>query len=620
MNQSGESRYAPGYAATLLTLGAAAIHFAAAPEHLSEYLLYGILFILLGAAQVALAVALVVAPSRRLYRGALIGTLAVIGIWLMSRTTGLPIAPIPWRPEAIAFPDFAATLLEAIACLVFLVRLWRRPPRRRGRVRVVLTTLPAALFAPLMAFGGVGGALSPMPAAYNTAPFVAGQTSTSVVDLVAPDGNQPLKEFTLTAAPTTVGGHSAWAYNGTVPGPELRVRQGDRVKVILINHLPAATSIHWHGINVPNEMDGVAGITQDAVAPGGFFVYEFIANEPGTYWYHSHQDTMNQVPRGLFGSLVVEPNGSTPTVRDYTLMIHTLPNSDAVAVNGSANLHLEANPGDTVRLRLIDAISAMDFGPTGTVQMPVLIGAPYTVAALDGHDLNQPQPLGPERIPLGMGQRADLVFTMPSAGAVRLVGIRGISPFPWSSPTNASVTIGKGPVPAVSVSSLPTFDLTHYGVAATDPVLDATRFDVTRQIVLSGGVPMFRNGTFDVADTFNGQASPLIQPINVRLGDLVRLHIVNRSRTTHPIHIHGHIFSVLTKNGRKITGSPVHLDAILVGPGDSWDVGFVADNPGIWMLHCHVLIHAAGGMSMTINYDGIYTPFTMGTASGNIPE
>ena len=112
----------------------------------------------------------------------------------------------------------------------------------------------------------------------------------------------------------------------------------------------------------------------------------------------------------------------------------------------------------------------------------------------------------------------------------------------------------------------------------------------------------------------------MIQPINVRLGDLVRLHIVNRSRATHPIHIHGHIFSVLTKNGRKITGSPVHLDAILVGPGDSWDVGFVADNPGIWMLHCHVLIHAAGGMSMTINYDGIYTPFTMGTASGNIPE
>jgi len=615
-----DERVVRSYSAVLLTLSAAAIHFAAASEHFSEYLPYGIFFVLLGFAQVGLAIGLVLVPSRRLFGAALVGTLAVIGIWLMSRTTGLPIARVPWRPDEIAFPDFAATLLEAISCLVFIRRLRHLNARRAGRVRLALVTAPAFLLSPLMAFGGVGGALSPMPAAYDSAPFVAGQTSTSIVGLAAPDGAQPLQEFTLTAALTTVGGQTAWAYNGTVPGPELRVRQGDRVKVILINHLPVATSIHWHGINVPNAMDGVAGITQDAVAPGGRFVYEFIANEPGTYWYHSHQDTMNQIPRGLFGSLVVEPNASAPTVRDYTLMIHGLPNSDAVAVNGSASLHLDANPGDTVRLRLIDAVSAMDFGPTGTVQMPVLMGAPYTVAALDGHDLNQPQPLGPERIPLGMGQRADLVFTMPSAGAVRLVGIRGIAPFPWSRPTTASVTIGTGPVPAVNFSSLPTFDLTRYGVPAPDPVLDATRFDVTRQIVLSGGVPMFRNGTFDVADTFNGQASPFIQPINVRLGDLVRLHIVNRSRTTHPIHIHGHIFSVLAKNGRPISGSPVHLDAILVGPGDSWDVGFVADNPGIWMLHCHVLIHAAGGMSMTINYHGIYTPFTMGTASGNIPE
>jgi FtsP/CotA-like multicopper oxidase with cupredoxin domain len=469
-------------------------------------------------------------------------------------------------------------------------------------------------------FVGVGVAANPMMVAYNAAPAVPGQPSTSLVTLTAQPGSEPVDAFTLTAAQVRIGDQDAWAYNGTVPGPELRVTQGHRVRITLVNHLPVATSIHWHGINVPNAMDGVAGITQDAVAPGGRFVYEFIANDPGTYWYHSHQDTMNQIPRGLFGSLVVEPNASTPTVRDYTLMIHTLPNSDAVAVNGSANLHLEANPGDSVRLRLIDAISAMDFGPTGTVQMPVLMGAPYTVAALDGHDLNQPQPLGPERIPLGMGQRADLVFTMPSAGAVRLVGIRGIAPFSWSRPTSASVTIGDGPVPAANVPSLPTFDLTSYGVAAPDPVRDATRFDVTRQIVLAGGTPMFRNGTFDFADTFNGQASPSIQPINVRVGDLVRLRIVNRSRQTHPIHIHGHVFSVLAKNGRKITGSPVHLDAILVGPGDSWDVGFVADNPGIWMLHCHVLIHAAGGMSMTINYEGIYTPFTMGTASGNIPE
>jgi len=89
---------------------------------------------------------------------------------------------------------------------------------------------------------------------------------------------------------------------------------------------------------------------------------------------------------------------------------------------------------------------------------------------------------------------------------------------------------------------------------------------------------------------------------------------------SHPIHIHGHVFSVLAKNGQRLSGSPVHLDAILVGPHETWDVAFKADNPGIWMLHCHVLIHAAGGMSMTINYEGISSPFTMGTRSGNVPE
>ncbi len=609
------------YSAALLILGAAAIHFAVAPEHFQEYLPYGLFFVGLGLAQLGLAVAVLRAPSRRLYAIASGGTVAVIAIWLISRTVGLPLGPDAGKPEPVGFIDLLASIIEATAVLVLLRRI-RIPSRssRVGRIRRALSTTPALLAAVLAVFTGVGVAANPMMVAYNTAPAVPGQPSTSLVTLTAQPGSEPVDSFTLTAAPVRIGGQDAWAYNGTVPGPELRVTQGDRVKVLLINHLPVATSIHWHGINVPNASDGVAGITQDAVPPGGFYVYEFIANDPGTYWYHSHQDTMNQIPGGLFGSVVVAPNASTPTVRDYTLMIHTLPNSDAVAVNGSASLHLEANPGDSVRLRLIDAVSAMDFGPTGTVQMPVLMGAPYMVAALDGHDLNQPQPLGPERIPLGMGQRADLVFTMPSAGAVRLVGIRGIAAFPWTQPTSASVTIGNGPVPAVNVRSLPTFDLTSYGVAAPDAVLDATRFDVTRQIVLAGGTPMFRNGTFDFADTFSGQAAPTIQPINVRLGDLVRLHIVNHSRQTHPIHIHGHIFSVLAKNGRTITGSPVHLDAILVRPGDSWDVGFVADNPGIWMLHCHVLIHAAGGMSMTINYDGISTPFTMGTRSGNVPE
>ncbi len=620
MSDQRLQRPLPSYSAVLLTLGAAAIHFAVAPEHFTEYVPYGIFFVGLGLAQVGLAIALIFRPTRRAYAIALGGTLAVIAVWLLSRTTGIPLGPRPWRAEEITTTDLAATLMEAITCLLFGLRLRRLSPRR-GHVRMALRTLPAVLFAPLLAFVGVGGALSPMPAAFSAAPPVTGVASTSVTSLVGPQGAEPDKSFTLTASVIHVGGQEAWAYNGIVPGPELRVTQGDLVRVTLLNHLPDATSIHWHGIRVPNADDGVAGITQDAVQPGHSFVYEFPANDVGTYWYHSHQDTSNQIPRGLIGSLVVEPKGASAIAqRDYTLLVHLLPNSDSVAVDGASQLHLDANPGDVVRLRIIDAIQATTMNPDGALETPVLLGAQYTVAALDGHDLHEPQLLGPERIALGMGQRADLVFTMPQAGAVRLVGLKGVNTTPWEKQSTAAVTFGSGSAPAeVNVSSLPRFDLTAYGTPAPDAVYDATHFDVTSQIVLGGG-PTFRNGGFDFSDTFNGHASPFIRPIHVRLGDMVRLRIVNHTQGSHPIHIHGHIFSVLAKNGRPISGSPVHLDAILVGPGETWDVGFLADNPGIWMLHCHILVHAAGGMSMTINYDGITTPFTMGTDSGNIPE
>ena len=608
------------YSVALLTLGVAAIHFAAAADHMPEYVPWGVFFIGLGIAQVTMAIAVVAAPSRRLFIAAAVGTAAVIGLWLISRTVGVPIAPQPWHPEPAGLLDFMATVLETISIVLFLL-LIRSPrrPKARGRIRIGLATVPATLLAVLAGWLGVGSALNPMAVAFSAAPAVSGQASTSVADLVATPGNEPVKNFTLTAGLTTIGGHQAWAYNGTVPGPELRVTQGDRVRVTLVNQLPDPTSIHWHGIRVPGAEDGVAGITQDAVPSGRSYTYEFIANDAGTFWYHSHQDASNQVPRGLLGAITVAPRAAAVRERDYNLMVHLLPGTDRIAVNGSPRLHVDAAPGDIVRLRITNGAQP---GLDGAPLMPVVLGAPYVVAALDGHDLNEPKVLGPKRIPLGMGQRADLVFKMPESGAVSLLGIKGVAPFlPFGPPqSSASVTIGDGPVPAaVNVASLPRFDLTGYGLPASDPVADSGRYDVTREIVLNGG-PMFRNGGWDFSDTFDGMASPNIPPIQVREGDLVRLHIVNRSPKYHPIHIHGHVFSVLARNGRPLSGSPVHVDAILVGPGETWDVAFKADNPGIWMLHCHVLGHAVAGMSMTINYQGISTPFTMGVRSGNVPE
>ncbi len=615
------------YAAALLTLGAALIHLAVTPQHFEEYLPYGLFFLAAGAGQIALAVVLVVAPARKLFIVGLAASVGLIALWALSRTVGVPIGPDgAWQPETMGFTDLICTFLELVAAPLFVILSLRRPRLRHRRpVRVALATAPTFLLVALLTFVGTGTARNDMPVAFNAAPAIAGQHSTSVTSLTEAPGPGPVKEFTLTAEEARIGGQVAWTYNGTVPGPELRVTQGDRIKVTLVNHLPAATTIHWHGVVVPNAEDGVAGITQDAVPPGDRYIYEFVAKDTGTYWYHSHQDTTAQLGRGLFGALIVEPpTGNVAEAVDYTAVLHATPDGSGIAVNGTAgDLHVAARPGERVRLRLINAFPpSMDGGPLA----PVVFGAAYQVVALDGHDLSQPPPIGPERLPLGMGQRADVVFTMPQSGAVRLA-VSALSGqvssgqkfFPAEAPWHGSLIIGDGPLPAAgNIDQLPLFDLTHYGSAAADPV-STSHFDATYPLVLDE-TPGFHDGRIELVHTINRQSSPYVPPITVRQGQVIHLHIVNLTGEYHPMHLHGHIFTVLALNGKAIQGSPVHLDTILVGPHEIWDVAFLANNPGIWMLHCHVLLHASFGMSMTVNYAGITTPFEMGSRSGNVPE
>jgi FtsP/CotA-like multicopper oxidase with cupredoxin domain len=144
-------------------------------------------------------------------------------------------------------------------------------------------------------------------------------------------------------------------------------------------------------------------------------------------------------------------------------------------------------------------------------------------------------------------------------------------------------------------------------------------FDVSQDLRI-GNQLGFRYGERQFIHTLNGRSSPDTTPIIVREGQYVRLRFINNTDEYHPMHLHGHFFSVLSKNGKPISGSPVHLDSVLVGPHETWVVGFLADNPGLWMLHCHVLVHAAFGLSTMVNYVGVTTPYTIGTKSGNFPD
>jgi FtsP/CotA-like multicopper oxidase with cupredoxin domain len=621
-------RYSPVglLAAAALVAGSGLVHLAVVPEHWAEYRPFGGFFLVVGVVQLAAACAAWMGPTPERLLGVAVGQAALVALWVASRTTGLPVGPEPWQPEDVGAADIACVAVECLSVLVLAGLAWRGPRvRPRHPMRTLFAGGAVLLVVAVVTFVGVGAGLSGMPEAFSAAPPDEDQQGTPVTQLVAAPGPAPVRDFTLTAAPTTIGGRPGFAYNGTVPGPLLRVRQGDRVRVTLVNHLPVATTLHWHGIRVPAAEDGVAGITQDAVAPGASFSYAFVADEAGTFWYHSHQDTGHQVPAGLFGALVVDPAGGAPAdVVDRTVLLHnSADGAVAVAVDGTTgDEQVAARPGQRVRLRIIDAVAP---GMDGTAEAPMLLGAPHRIVAIDGRDLVDPTVLGPRRLVLGMGQRADLEFTMPLTGAVRLVDSR-VAGAPsllqgfFGAPAQATetVTFGAGPTPAVpDPASVPIFDPLTYGRTAADPT--TAQPDLTAPVVLAEG-PGFHDGTVQLVHTINGSASPAVPPITVRQGQLVRLHLVNGTGEFHPMHLHGHVMTVLSANGRAPTGSPLHLDTVLLGPHETVDVAFRADNPGIWMLHCHVLLHATMGMSMTINYVGVTTPFTMGARSENTPE
>ncbi|MEU6430158.1 multicopper oxidase family protein [Microbispora sp. NPDC046973] len=448
-----------------------------------------------------------------------------------------------------------------------------------------------------------------------------GAPARPVTDLRGPAAPPPggaVRRFELTARMATVtlsSGRkvSAWTFDGQVPGPPLTAVQGDLVEVRLRNaDITSGVTLHWHGYDVPSGEDGVPGLTQEAVPPGGEFVYRFVAAQVGTYWYHTHEVSDLGVRMGLYGTLVVAPKGTAATGLDLTLPVHTL---GGVTVTGDRDQPLvrQAAPGTPVRLRLINT--------DNTPHRFTLAGTPYRLVAVDGTDLSGPGTLGRAGLRLAAGGRYDLAFTMPSGPAVLRIDDRTdsvrltpASTGDGSAGASATATPDPGAVPAAvpaagsPTADWPELDLTRYGAPAPTPFTSRDRFDRDFTLVLDRGFALV-NGRPTYAHTVNGHAFPDIPTEVVREGDLVRLTVVNRGRDTHPWHLHGHRVLVLSRDGRPVTGSPLWLDTFDVRPGEVWKVAFRAANPGLWMNHCHNLSHADLGMMLHLAYEGVTTPF-----------
>lgn len=394
---------------------------------------------------------------------------------------------------------------------------------------------------------------------------------------------------------------AALTFNGRSPGPELRVKQGDLVAVALVNKdVGSGVTIHWHGIDVPNAEDGVAGVTQDAVLPGGRYTYRFRVDQAGTFWYHTHQVSSTEVRRGLFGAFVVEPRGRRAPTVDLTVVAHTF--DGAPTLNDDDGIgRRRVVPGSPVRLRLINTDSS--------VRSFTLDGTPFRVVAIDGTELSGPTALEDVTLEVAAGGRMDVGFDMP-AQPVLLSLAR----------TEAGIGFSPdGAPPAPAAPPGPVFDPLTYGRPSPTAFDASSTFDRRFELTISRKLGFF-DGRPGRQWAINGGIYPDVPTFMVARGDLVQVTITNDSGVVHPMHLHGHHLLVLSRNGEPSTGSPWWTDTLNVGPGDTYVVAFLADNPGIWMDHCHNLGHAAAGLTMHVAYVGVSTPFLVGATHHNTPE
>lgn len=401
---------------------------------------------------------------------------------------------------------------------------------------------------------------------------------------------------------------AVWAYNGTVPGPLLRVRQGQRLAVRVVNELAEDTSVHWHGLRIPNAMDGVPHLTQPPIAAGGGrFDYSFVCPDAGTFWYHPHSRAQVQVERGLHGALIVDEPEPLPVDRDLLWVLDdwrlardaqivenfgAMPDAahagrlgNTVTLNGELAQRFDVEAGERIRLRLLNVANARIFALDFEGHTPYVI-------ALDGMPCAPHEPQG-GLVVLGPGMRADLILEAVGGPGTRhrvldrfsrrdsyeVLGLHyADSARKPSRPKAAPLRLPANPVP--------------------EPDLDqAQRHVLTMNGGMMGGMGMRgAGGIWALNGRSMGDESHRHPPLlTLALGRTQLIELRNETAWWHPMHLHGHSFRIVARNGKALARHDL-VDTTLLPPRETVQIAFVADNPGDWMFHCHVLEHAASGM------------------------
>jgi len=393
-----------------------------------------------------------------------------------------------------------------------------------------------------------------------------------------------------------------------LPGPLIRANVGDRLIVHFKNHLPEATTVHWHGVRVPIEMDGVPGISQPEVETGGEFTYDFIVPDAGLFWYHPHVMSAKQVGFGLYGALLVEDPAEEIGVKDELVLVLSdisldqkgqfePPDSggttgmafgregNIVLVNGRKDPKLVVRSGAPQRWRIVNTAKTRYF--------MLDLGQGNTFTKIGGDGGLQEYAVEHDTLVLAPGERVDVIVHPRGKPGTEQVVYAQLPDRGYGSvvyrPIEELFRIAFSQQEAYPATS--SFKM-HRDI---EPFSTAGATDVPVKLYLSQDP---RNGSFEYG--INGKPYWKAKPLTAKLGETQIWTIENPTPWSHPLHIHGFFFLVLDKDG-----SPVRplewKDTVNVPFKDTVKILVrFDDRPGNWMVHCHILDHAEGGLMTTV--------------------
>ncbi|QEN86758.1 multicopper oxidase family protein [Labrys sp. KNU-23] len=403
---------------------------------------------------------------------------------------------------------------------------------------------------------GLGVTLTSL-ALTRPAPAAAGPSLTAAAgELALPGGAKPTR---------------TQCFDASIPGPLLRVKRNQALKLRFANHLQAPSTIHWHGVRLANAMDGIPALTQQAVKPGDGFDYTFTPPDAGTFWYHppAFGPSLTQGAAGLYGVLVVDEDEPPAVDSDLILVIddwHIGPDGQILPPERAANgkpiitanskavetIHLA--PNERLRLRLVNAAATR-------IAKLALAGFGATIIAIDGHPVDTPFAPNHGRIDLPPGGRADIAIDGPlAAGNESGIALDHDGEVVILAHLTASGAAPARPAP------LPPLALPRSDLPAALALQKAKRVAVP--------LPSRAGGNSALPDR------PLF---SVRRGSLVDLGLANKTRVDQAVHVHGHAMRILHPFDDE--WQPYWVDTVAVGPGETVHTVFLADNPGKWLLH-----------------------------------